>query len=93
MSLLVKSRDIVFIPIFIWMVQSDDNFAHVTTAELSWHVQNCHMIGSIHFMLEHYAFLRDLDEELMKLLWNGWQLAGIQHHDTPVILKENDAKW
>ena len=28
------------------MIRSDHNFAHVTTAELSWHVQNCDPIGS-----------------------------------------------
>ena len=30
----------------LWWDQ-DTNFAHATTAELSWHVQNCDLIGSL----------------------------------------------
>ena len=35
--------------IFILMIQSSHNFAHVMTAELSWHVQNCALIWSLFF--------------------------------------------
>ena len=39
---------------FAWkmIIQSGHNFAHATTAELSWHVQNCDMIGSFGCKLE-----------------------------------------
>ena len=33
--------EISFAIILILMIQSGHNFAHVMTAELSWHVQNC----------------------------------------------------
>ena len=36
--------------IFIPMFQSGYSFAHAMTDELSWHVQNCDMIGSIYLM-------------------------------------------
>ena len=29
------------------MIQSGHNFAHATTAQLLWHVQNCYLIGSL----------------------------------------------
>ena len=32
--------------IVIVMIQLGHKFAHVTTAKLSWHVQNCDLIGS-----------------------------------------------
>ena len=34
------------------MIQSGHNFAHVTTAELSWHVQNCDLIRSLEWKLQ-----------------------------------------
>ena len=37
--------------------QSGNNFAHAMTAQLSWHVQNCYMIGSLEWILEEKGFL------------------------------------
>ena len=37
---------LLFTLILIVLIQSAHNFAHVTTAELSWHVQNCNLIWS-----------------------------------------------
>ena len=34
---------------FIIMVRSGHNFAHATTAELLWHVQNCVLVESLFF--------------------------------------------
>ena len=42
-----KLMEIMLDLILILMIQSTDNFAHVMTAELSWHVQNCQLIGSL----------------------------------------------
>ena len=47
------------------MIQSDHNVAHVTTAELSWHVQNCDLIGWLFCKQEHHISLQDLDCELI----------------------------
>ena len=35
--------------IIILMIKSDHNFVHVTTAELSWRVQNCDLIETLYF--------------------------------------------
>ena len=39
----------IFALILVLMNQSSHNFAHVTTAELSWHVQKCDLIESYFF--------------------------------------------
>ena len=39
-------------------------FAHVTTAVLSWHVQNCDLIRFSVFTQEQHTFLQTLDHEL-----------------------------
>ena len=41
------------------MIQSGDNFAHVMTAELSWHVQICELIRSSESKLKYIEFLQD----------------------------------
>ena len=38
---------IVFDLVVVLMTKSGHNFAHVTTAQLSWHVQNCDLIWSL----------------------------------------------
>ena len=43
--------------ILIPMIQSDHNFAHAMTAELSWHEHIYDMIGSLFFALEQYIIL------------------------------------
>ena len=52
------------------IISSDHNFAHVTTAVLSWHVQNYDLIWSLFFMQEQYVLLQDLGFELMNYLWH-----------------------
>ena len=51
---------------FMWiiMVQSSHNFAHAMTAQLSWHVQTCDMIGSIQLKLKQYEFSQDFNFKL-----------------------------
>ena len=45
--------------ILFQMIRSCHNLAHVTTAELSWHVQNCDMIwSSFFFTLEQHIFYK-----------------------------------
>ena len=53
------------------MIQPCHNFAHATTAQLSWHVQNCDMIESSFSTSDWNIFLQDLDNELMNPLWDG----------------------
>ena len=38
---------IIILVIMILIIQSGHNFAHVTTAQLLWHVQNCDLIESL----------------------------------------------
>ena len=54
----------------IW---SDHNFAHAMTAQLSWHVQNCELIGSLDLELERKVLSQNLNsnDELKTCLWNG----------------------
>ena len=54
----------------ILMIISGENFSHVPTAELLWHVQNCDMIRSISFTQEQYIFSHDLGDELINWFWN-----------------------
>ena len=51
------------------MIQSDHNFAHATTAQLSGHVQNYDQIGSLEYQLQMLK-IRDFDHELVNFLWN-----------------------
>ena len=51
--------------ILSYMIRLDHNFAHDTTAELSWHVQNCDLIGSFFLKKQQHLFLQDLDNELI----------------------------
>ena len=45
-----KFWKIIFAVIMILMIRSYHKFAHVTTAQLSWHAQNCDQIASLFFM-------------------------------------------
>ena len=38
------------------MIQSDHNFARAMTAELSWHVQSCDLIGSLYLTCKQGTF-------------------------------------
>ena len=58
-----------FFPLrLIIMILPGHNFAHVKTAELSWHVQNCGLIGWLFFMQQQHLYLWDLDCELTNCL-------------------------
>ena len=56
-----------FALIWILTIRSGHNFAHVTTAELSVHVQNCDPIGLLFIKWKQYAFSQDLNYELIFL--------------------------
>ena len=53
------------------MIRSCHNFTHATTAELSWHVQSCDMIGTLDSKLEQNVCLQYFDCELINASWNG----------------------
>ena len=55
------------------MIRSNHNFAHVTTAELSWHVWNCDMDWIIWIKIEMKKdfSLQDFNFELINPLGNG----------------------
>ena len=65
--------NILFIVIFILMIWSGHNFAHVMTAMLSWHVQNWDLIGSLSDT-KNVFISQDLDLKLINHLWNGFQV-------------------
>ena len=47
--------------IWLLIIQSAHHFAHATTAQLSWHVQNYELIWCVFFTKEQYYFLQNLD--------------------------------
>ena len=47
------------------IIQTGHKFAHATTAELLWHVQNCNLIGSLELKLEQIKVLQDLNYKLV----------------------------
>ena len=51
----------------------DNNIAHVTTSELSWHVLNYALVGSLFFVIQLHRFQQCLDYEL-KRFWK-WVLG------------------
>ena len=55
----------LFALFLILIFQSCHQFSHVTTAELSCHVQSCDLIRWIYVMWERYTPLRDFDYELI----------------------------
>ena len=63
------------------MIQSGYNFAHVTTAQLSWHVQNCDLIGSLESELKQKRFSQNLNYEFITVyeMALGWQVVSIGH--------------
>ena len=48
----------IFCSNFDLMILSWQNYVHVTTAELLWHVQNCDLIESLFPMQGQYAFFK-----------------------------------
>ena len=65
----------IFLSDLIVMIRSGHNFAHVTTAELSWHVQNCDKIRLSSYMQNQCLFWQDLNYELKPVKW----LPGVGH--------------
>ena len=61
------------------MVQSVHKFAHATTAQLSWHVQNCDLIRSLFFKQEQAEYLQDFNYELINPVCN----RSLFHSKTP----------
>ena len=53
------------------MIQSCHNFAHAMTAQLSCHVQNCDVIGSLKCKLEPRVFSQDFNYDLIKTWCNN----------------------
>ena len=51
------------------IIQTGQNFAHATTAELSWHAQNSDLIGSLESILEWKEFPQDFNYELINGIW------------------------
>ena len=49
------------------LTRSGHNFAHVTTAELSWHVQSGELIRSIMLNLEQKEFWQDLEYKFINV--------------------------
>ena len=65
MSSYLKSREIHFFSNSYFNDLVRSQLAHVTTAELSWHVQNCDLIGSLFFFKGQDVFSWNLDYGLM----------------------------
>ena len=53
------------------ITKSSHNFAHATTAELSWHVQHCDLIGSLESKWKQKQLSQHFSFELKNLSWNG----------------------
>ena len=61
------------------MIQSGQNFAHVTTAKLSWHVQNCGLVGSIEWKLQQKEYSQDFYSELISIcIMDPWPNTMVQ---------------
>ena len=73
-------RKITLAVALVLMTWSDYKFAHVTTVELSWHVQNFDLIKLLLFMQEQHIYLEDLDYGLIGYLWNGSQCTCNMHY-------------
>ena len=71
MSSWSRYREIRFAVIIIVLIESGHTLAHVTTAELSWHVRTCDLIWLLSLMLELHDFLQDFEYELVNCLWIG----------------------
>ena len=60
--------------IVILIIKWNQNFAHVPSAQLNWHVQNHDLIGPLLVALKQSVCFQDLDYGLKYCLWNGeWQ--------------------
>ena len=72
----------------ILKIQSGRKFAHATTAELSWHVQNCDLILSLFPIWEQDTILENLDYELifsvMDDLGMPFSLSLLEYHGVPL---------
>ena len=78
MSLLSKSYKNICCFDINTIIELCHNFAHATTAQLSWHVQNCEMIWIIRIIIttiRYRYFSQDSIYELTNALW--WDPGGI----------------
>ena len=74
---------------FAWniMILTGHNFARVTTAELSWHVQSCDPLAAFQLKSEQKEFTQDFNYELINHLWDrsrySWErkLMGSPFHE------------
>ena len=69
------------------MIQSSHNFAHAMTAELSWHVQNFDLIGSLEWNFEQTKLSQGNDYELINSLWNKPLITPCPHHKVTIPLR------
>ena len=60
----------------ILIIQSGHYFAHVMTAQLSWHVQNCDLIGLLFLSNSKVIFFQVLDYKVINTWWFG-SLGGV----------------
>ena len=65
--------EIPFAVMFYLQLQTSHTFAHAKTAQLSRHVQNSDLIGSLFFKQALEDCFQALYHELIKYLWNGSQ--------------------
>ena len=74
------------------MITSGHNFAHVMTAELSWHVQNGDLTNLVHHLLWLCAqamqcalctFLGLFSVHYLRLLYFLWCLGELKHREIP----------
>ena len=71
---------ILLVVLMILMIQWGHKFAHVTTAQLSWHVQNYDLIGSLFVKEEQHEFSQDLHHKLINPLWDRFQMSQMKSH-------------
>ena len=62
--------------VLTWIIitQSGHNFVHATTAELSWHVQNCDLIWGMESTFGQMWLSQDFSYELIDSLWKRLQV-------------------
>ena len=77
MSSGLKSCEHSFTLSLILMVQTGHNFAHVTTAKLLWHVQNCYLISPLFVMSKNLLYARF--ELRANKPFIKWDAAGLRY--------------
>ena len=62
---------IIFVVIESWVIVSLHNFAHVMTAQLSWHVQRFVVINTLQFGLKQNDISVKFELRVKSTYWNG----------------------